>query len=140
MEITTSSPQLTEKVGFILAQEALKQKKPLVIALKGNLGSGKTTLTKGFAKGLGIKEKITSPTFNIFKSFDFNNQGKLYHFDCYRIKNNKEISLLGFKEISSNPQNIVLVEWPEKIKMPKEHLVVEISFIGEKERKIIIRE
>ncbi|GAH10373.1 unnamed protein product [marine sediment metagenome] len=69
---------------------------------------------QGFSKGLGIKEKILSPTFVIMKKFQV--PGKkivhwFYHIDCYRIRKPKELSDLGFKEIISNPKNIVAIEW-----------------------------
>ncbi len=74
MEIISESLQKTKKTGEILAKETLKTKssKALVFELKGNLGSGKTSFTQGFARGLGIKEKITSPTFNLMKKFKIN--------------------------------------------------------------------
>src|SRR3989338_1994273 len=117
----TKSAKATQRLGEILAKEILNRplgKRAVVLTLQGELGAGKTCFLQGFAKGLGIKEKIKSPTFVVYKKFhvpcsmfhDF------YHFDCYRIKDSKEISDLGFKEIISNPENIVAIEWSEKIK------------------------
>ena len=98
----------TQKIAKELAEKILKHKKKrnhaFVIALKGDLGGGKTTFVQGFAKGLGIKGKILSPTFNIYKNYKM-----FYHFDCYRIKNSKEILDLHFKEIIQNPKNIVII-------------------------------
>jgi len=114
MEIKCLSkdPGQTKKLGEILAKEILKekkQKKAFVLGLKGGLGGGKTTFLQGFARGLGIKEKITSPTFIIMKKFS-----NFYHFDCYRIRKPKELLDLGFKEIISNPRNIVAIEFINK--------------------------
>ncbi len=118
---TTSSAQ-TKRIAAGLAKELLrvktKRKKALVLALSGDLGSGKTTFVQRFLRSLGIRKKITSPTFVIFKRFKiqdlrFKNG---YHIDCYRIKKSKELLDLGIKEILNNPQNIVLIEWAEKIK------------------------
>jgi len=133
--ITSSSIQ-TKKLGEKFAREILKnrpKKKSFVIGLGGKLGAGKTTFIQGFAKGLGIKEKILSPTFVIMKKFN-----NFYHFDCYRIQRPKEILELGFQEIISNPGNIIVIEWAEKIKkiMPKNTLWIKFKFVDEKTRKI----
>ncbi len=91
----------------------------LILSLEGDLGGGKTTFLQGFAKGLGIKEKILSPTFVIMRKSKIKNQkskfNNFYHIDCYRIQKPKEILDLGWKEIIKNPRNIVAVEWAEKI-------------------------
>lgn len=143
----TNSPSQTKKLGEILAKEILKikprRKKALVLGLEGDLGGGKTTFLKGFAKGLGIKEKILSPTFIIIRRLKINNLtmkqfSNFYHIDCYRVQNSKEILDLGFKEIISNPKNIVAIEWAERIKkiLPKNTIWIKFEFIDEKTRKI----
>mgnify|MGYP001589613039 FL=1 len=100
----------------------------VVLALIGDLGSGKTAFAQTFAEALGVKEKTKSPTFIIFRKSkiadkEWNKKGfeSLYHFDVYRIHNEKEILNLGWEEIISNPKNIVLVEWADKIEkiLPK---------------------
>ena len=117
----------------------------MVLGLEGDLGGGKTTFLQGFAKGLGIKEKITSPTFVILKRFQFNNLAikqfnNFYHIDCYRIKNAKEILELGFKNIILNPQNIVAVEWSKRIKkeLPKSTIIIKFDFVGKNKREIVV--
>ena len=135
--ITSSSVQ-TKKLGEKFAREILKKKpkkKAFVIGLEGTLGAGKTTFIQGLAKGLGIREKILSPTFVIMKKFD-----NFYHFDCYRSQKPKELLDLGFKEIISNPKNIIAIEWADKIKkvMPKKTIWVKFEFVDEKTRKITI--
>ena len=133
----------TEKIGEDFAKEIIKEKKEgIFIALKGDLGAGKTTFLKGFAKGLKIEETITSPTFIIFKSFKIpNREGLLFHFDCYRIEKEKEILNLGFEEIIKDKKNIVVVEWPEKIKkvIPKKHILIDFKLVSEDKRKIIVK-
>lgn len=142
------SPSQTRKIGEELAKKWRKdkmKKTSLIIALKGDLGTGKTTFLQGFAKGLVLKEKILSPTFLIMRKFDLkpqiSNFEYFYHFDCYRIKKAKEILNLGFKKIISFPQNIVAIEWAEKIKkiLPKNTIWVEFKFIDKRVRKIIIK-
>jgi tRNA threonylcarbamoyladenosine biosynthesis protein TsaE len=138
-KITTNSAKETQELGAKLAKEILKKpsKSALVIGLQGNLGGGKTTFLQGFAKGLGIKEKILSPTFVIQKRF-----GNFYHIDCYRINQPEEILELGWEKIISNPKNIIAVEWPEKIKkyLPKIVIYIGFEFIDENKRDIIIYE
>ena len=143
---STTSPSQTKKIGERLAGDTLKagpRKRAVVFGIIGNLGGGKTTFLQGFAKGLGIKEKILSPTFVIMKKFSISNFqfSNFYHIDCYRIKNPKEILALGFKEIISNPENIVAVEWADKIKkiLPKETTWLNFEFINQKTRKITIK-
>jgi tRNA threonylcarbamoyladenosine biosynthesis protein TsaE len=138
-KIITKNYKQTQEFGKKLARiiarsEATKQSKTaVVIALHGNLGGGKTTFLQGFAKGLGVKEKILSPTFVIQKRF-----GNFYHFDCYRINKPEEILELGWEEIISNPKNIAAIEWPEKIKkyLPKTAIKIDFKFIDENTREI----
>ena len=135
----TDNVQKTKKLGEKLAEELLKTKKSLVIGLAGELGGGKTTFIQGFARGLGIKEKILSPTFVIMKRFKVSKSLEFYHIDCYRVEKTKELLDLGFKEIVSDPHNIVVVEWADKIKkiMPKNTIWINFKFVSEKKRKII---
>jgi len=139
MEIITKSAEETQKVGRFLAEEFIKNKpnknKAVIIALEGDLGGGKTTFIQGFAKGLKIKDKITSPTFVIMKKYNF-----LYHIDCYRIKD-KDLLELDFKEIINNNKNIVVIEWAERVKkiLPQNALWLKFEYLDKNKRKIIIK-
>lgn len=142
----TTSPLRTQKMGQILAEEILKivpSKRAIVIGLEGDLGGGKTTFLKGFAKGFGIREKILSPTFVIMKRFKVRGSKfkNFYHIDCYRIKKPKEILSLGFREIISNPQNIVAIEWADRVRkmLPKNTIILKFEFINESRRKIVLQ-
>ena len=144
MKILSNSATQTEKIGEMLATEILKKKRSraLVIALRGDLGGGKTTFLKGLAKGLGVKEKVLSPTFVILKEYSIGNNDnknfeKLYHFDCYRVEK-KDIISLGFNDMDSNSSNIIAVEWSEKIEdiIPRSSLIIDFKFIDEKSREI----
>ncbi len=119
----------------IRAKKILKAKssklKAAVIALSGDLGAGKTTFTQGFVKALGVKHHVTSPTFLIVRRYEIpepkssklkaQSYLNVFHFDLYRIHSIGELAPLHFKKIMNNPQNIVLLEWPERIKksLPK---------------------
>lgn len=137
----------TQRLGKSLAEEVLKtkgRKKAFVLALEGDLGGGKTTFLQGFARGLGIKKKIVSPTFVIMKRFPFHSSGfsDFYHFDCYRIQRQKEIADIGFKKIISDPRHIVAIEWADRIRktLPKEALSLRFSFVDRNKRRIIFEE
>lgn len=142
----TNSPKETRKLGEFLAEEILKirnNKKAIVLGLQGDLGGGKTTFLQGFGKTLGIRQKILSPTFVIMKKFPVKKKGSFenfYHFDYYRLSGPKEILKLGFKEITSDPLNIIAVEWADKIKkiLFKETVWIKFRFINDKKRKITI--
>jgi len=141
LRIVTKSAQETKKAGEFLAQEMIKGKKTLIIGLEGELGSGKTTFIQGMAKGLKIKERITSPTFVIMRKFKFEPVSHLkyfYHIDCYRVQS-KDLLDLGFKEIVSQP-NMVVIEWAEKIKkiLPKDTFWIRFEYLDKDKRKIIL--
>lgn len=117
------------------------------VALFGNLGSGKTTFVQGLAQGLGIKERIISPTFIIVRQHRIKLQitnykfQKFYHIDLYRLQSQKDIKELGLGEIISDKENIVAIEWAEKIKdvLPEKRIELYFENIGEDKRKITIR-
>ena len=143
----TGNYKKTQKLGEIFAEQIIKnelQKTATVIGLWGDLGSGKTTFIQGFAKGLGVREKILSPTFVILKRFKITKKSfkNFYHIDCYRLKNEKDILELDFKKIILNPENIVAIEWPEKIKkvLPKKTIIIKFKLIDKNKREIILDE
>lgn len=110
-----------------------------VIALIGNLGSGKTTFAQGFARSLGIKEKIISPTFVLIRQYIIPKTKKtFYHIDLYRLEYIKDLESLGLKEILSNPDNIVLIEWAEKARdiFPLETLCISFKTKDDQTREI----
>jgi len=144
----SKSIEETQKIGEELAKEIDKfftNKNALLIGLEGELGGGKTTFVQGFAKGLGIKERILSPTFIILKKFKIRKKSKFknfYHIDCYRLSNYKDLLSLGFQEILNNKENIIAIEWPEKVKeiLPSNYLFLKFDFIDFEKRRIIFGE
>lgn len=143
MEIITKSAQETqklgEKIGFDLKEGNLKNR---IFCLYGDLGSGKTTFIQGLAKGLGIKKRITSPTFVFIRKYSLEkNKGNLtslFHIDLYRIENIKETQGLGLEEMIKDKQALVVIEWPEKVKeiLPTEKQEICFSYDSENQRKI----
>lgn len=112
-----------------------------IICLIGDLGTGKTHITKGIATGLGIQDHITSPTFNIVN--EYNGRHKLYHFDVYRVNDPDEIEAIGFDEYIFG-DGVTIIEWANYIEelIPKEHTKITIEKLpdkGENFRKIDIQ-
>ena len=106
-----------------------------VYLFMGFLEAGKTTFIQSFTKGLGIRGRLTSPTFVLMKKY-----GNLYHLDCYRIKDHKDVLALDFAEIINEPKNIIAIEWAEKIKkvLPKDTIWIKFKILPNNKRKIEI--
>ena len=120
-----------------LAQNFESEKFPnMVICLDGELGSGKTVFTKGFASSLGIDEAVTSPTFNIIKEYLYG-ELPLYHMDVYRLDG--DTTGVGIEEYF-NKGGIVVIEWAKTIKdiLPEERLEIKFKVIDENKRLLII--
>jgi tRNA threonylcarbamoyladenosine biosynthesis protein TsaE len=113
-----------------------------IVAMYGDLGSGKTTFVKAVAKAYGIENTVTSPTFVIEKIYKLENQAfdNLIHIDAYRLKSGEELKVLGWEEVSKNPKNIIFIEWPENVKdvLPEEKQKMHFKFIDENTREIVI--
>ena len=99
----------------------------IVIALIGNLGSGKTTFTQGFAKGLGISENVGSPTFKLVSEYD-GQKGKLIHVDAYRLEGIDDFLNIGGADILATPRAIILIEWGDKLESILPPDAIRISF------------
>lgn len=145
----TKNASETQKLGEEIASKLLfsfaRPRLACVIALYGDLGSGKTTFVQGFAKGLGIQKRIISPTFIIVRTYSLsmNNEhttNNLYHIDLYRCETEKDLEGIGIKEILENPENIIVIEWPEKLGslLPKKRTDIKFDYEGEDTRRIII--
>ncbi|MFA6338576.1 MAG: tRNA (adenosine(37)-N6)-threonylcarbamoyltransferase complex ATPase subunit type 1 TsaE [Candidatus Paceibacterota bacterium] len=117
-----------------------KSEKAVVVGLDGDLGSGKTAFTKEIANILGVKETVTSPTFVIEKTYKLKNQkfNHLIHIDAYRLASGSELTHLGWSEISSDPKNLIFIEWPEIVKdiLPDDMIKINFEFIDETTREI----
>lgn len=134
MKYKTHSQKETQK----LAKKLAKNSEGNIYALIGDLGAGKTSFVQGFAKGLGIKDKIISPTFVLMRQYKIPRGNKfLYHIDLYRIE---DINQLGIKEIMENPNNYVIIEWAEKIKnsLPKNSIKIFFEVIDKTSRQITL--
>lgn len=126
-----------EKDTIELAENIEAEKFPnMIVCLEGDLGSGKTVFTKGFAVALGIDEIITSPTFTIIKEYE-SGEMPLYHMDVYRLDG--DLSSIDIEEYYSK-NGIVVIEWSDTIKehLPKERLEIKIKIIDENTRVFVI--
>ena len=106
------------------------------IMLRGELGSGKTTLVKSVLKRMGVNDSVTSPTFSILNEYDFAGN-IIYHFDLYRIENKDEALNLGLEEYFYS-SNLCLIEWGSKIEdlIPDNKHKINLDYIDEKHRKL----
>ncbi len=126
-------------------------KNATVVFLSGELGAGKTTFTKNFAKILGIKERLSSPTFIIFKKYKIpqNKKNKelninfknFFHIDAYRLKDEKDLLHLGWEEILKDKENLIFIEWGEIVSkiIPKKHFKIKIEHTKTGGRKFHIK-
>jgi len=136
------------EVSRVILEKATKlsqeKNKSIVVALQGDLGSGKTTFTKQLAKNLGIKENVTSPTFVIQKRFKIENNHfkELIHIDTYRIDLADELVKLGWHHDLVENNNLIVVEWPENISdiLPPETITLKFEFVDEVTRKVALIE
>lgn len=165
MTMVSKSKSQTQKLASKLAKQILEtpaahseprlRREPrrriaaTVIALQGELGAGKTAFTQGFCKALGVKHGVSSPTFIIMRKHEVSSirhqvsgsKKWIYHFDLYRLRKPKEILALGFKKIIGNPENIVLIEWPELMKklLPKNTVWINFKHLKKSnQRKITL--
>ena len=139
MEYITKNAEETYRLGEEIGSSL---KGGEVFALSGDLGAGKTTFIQGVAKGLGIESRIVSPTFILMRKYS----GRLnfYHLDVYRLeeKINEQVRDLGITDIWEEKDNVVAIEWAEKIKgiLPEKTRFVTFENIDEDKRRIIIDE
>jgi tRNA threonylcarbamoyladenosine biosynthesis protein TsaE len=120
-------------------------KPPTLILLSGELGAGKTTLTKGIAGGLGAasEEEVTSPTFTLVHKYEHNSPHgvRVYHVDLYRVGDFRDLETLGLEDVFTE-KAVVIVEWPEKLALRTDWRVIRIHLehVSEDERSISITE
>ena len=120
----------------------------MVMGLSGDLGSGKTSFVQGVARALGLSEHVTSPTFILEKIYKLSQPlpftishlpfTHLIHIDAYRLEGAQELSQIGFEELAKEKNNLILIEWPERISegLPFGMPMIKFEFIDENIRKI----
>lgn len=135
MIIKTFSPEETIEIGKKIGKLL---KLGDFIAYSGDLGAGKTTLTRGILQGLGQADEVTSPTFSIVNEYD--SDIPVYHFDMYRIENADELEFTGFYDYPLE-ESIFIVEWSENISsaIPENAIEISMKYLGDTEREIEIK-
>ena len=114
-----------------------KQNQPSIIELVGDVGAGKTTFVRGFAKGLGVTSEITSPSFTISKTYACPDQKTLTHYDFYRLAD-PGLMREDLEESLNNPNNTTLIEWGESVSdlLPENHTVINITYTEDGAREV----
>lgn len=116
-EITTESAEQTQAFGEQCGHTLLKGSGVPILCCYGELGSGKTTFVQGLARGLGIPDRLISPTFVIVRRYKIPSVlGYLYHIDAYRLTGEEKDDSFGFQDILREPNSVVVVEWPERLR------------------------
>ena len=119
LSFVSTSEDKTKKFAEIFAREILKfkTKRAIAVGLEGELGAGKTVFAKGFARGLGLKEEMKSPTFILMRIFKIKNK-KFFHINAWRDR-------IDFRAFLKDPRNILLVEWSDKVKkfLPRDYFL-----------------
>jgi tRNA threonylcarbamoyladenosine biosynthesis protein TsaE len=137
-EIITHSAEETTQWGREFAK---RLRPPVLVLLTGDLGSGKTTLTKGIVAGLGAasEDEVTSPTFTLVHVYGVTPAAKVYHADLYRIENFHDFETLGLEDIFATPA-IAILEWSERfpLQSPWPQVAVKLEHLGGDARRVTV--
>ncbi len=133
MRSRSSSPAHTHRFAADIAarlKKAPHRAHAIVLALRGDLGSGKTTFTQAFLKAFGVRGRVTSPTFVLMQRYVLRDRWfkQAYHLDGYRLRTAADFRDIGLREILRDPHAIVLIEWPARARMMLPKKNISISF------------
>ena len=134
--VLCDSPAATRELAAQMARDLTS---PIVIALYGDLGAGKTFFTQALARALGVIEPVTSPTFTLINEYDLPKGGILFHVDVYRLHDAEaEAIALGLEELFD--QGIVVIEWADRIVdlLPEARIDIHFEYVGEGQRRITL--
>lgn len=136
LQVMTESSGQTERLGERLGAWLRPGD---IVLLHGDLGAGKTTLTKGIARVLGVQDTVSSPSFALVNEYALPAL-RLFHLDLYRLNDPADLESIGFAELTSAEDGIAIVEWPERASsmLPDRYLLVEIAYAGEGQREVRI--
>jgi tRNA threonylcarbamoyladenosine biosynthesis protein TsaE len=144
MQHTSHSLEETKEIAEKLIRTLERGEKATIWALHGDLGAGKTAFSQAVGEILGVTDTMQSPTFVIEKIYPIEYKGfkHLIHIDAYRLDTETELVTLGWEDIISNPENLILIEWPERVEgiMPKNSQKISFEFVNPGTRNITIHE
>jgi len=140
LSLVTNSDQETEDLGRRLAAQL---RPGMVLALYGDLGAGKTVLSRGIARGLGIEEPVTSPTFTVVQEYACPDGNLLFHLDMYRIDDEAAALAFGIEEYLYAPDAVTVVEWPERIaglfdETPAATAIIHLEHLAPGQRRLVL--
>jgi tRNA threonylcarbamoyladenosine biosynthesis protein TsaE len=142
-------PSLAPRSRIALTREELERwgeafgraaRPPLLVALSGDLGSGKTTLVQAICRGYGVTEDVTSPTYALVHQYEAP-LSPVYHLDLYRLEGESALTNIGWDEIVADSHALVLVEWPDRAgsRMPAEHVPIDLEHVpDDPERRVLL--
>ncbi len=140
MAVISKNLEETGRIARELLDRLSPGGKATVLALQGDLGAGKTAFAQEVGRILGADENMASPTFVIMKMYEINFKGfkNLIHVDAYRLEKESELLHLGWEKIIEEPENLVLIEWPENVPgaIPEDAKKISFSFVDESTREI----
>ena len=142
--IVTLNARATKRAAAkILALALRREQRPIILALSGDLGSGKTTFVQGLARALGIRARVQSPTFVLIRWYEVKTRRKrlrhLIHIDAYRLDSAAEAGRLGLRELFRRRDDLIVVEWADRIRklIPKRARWIEFFHATPPSRRII---
>jgi tRNA threonylcarbamoyladenosine biosynthesis protein TsaE len=141
-KIITKKPEETAAAGEALARYIAGREGPCIVCLYGELGSGKTTFTQGFARGLGITSRLLSPTFIIVRRYQIpKKENYLYHVDLYRLHIVTDLEGIGLPEIFTDSASYTVVEWAERLGglLPDNRIDIHFGVMDDERHTIIIK-
>lgn len=144
MKVVSKSLEETKKAAEMFVEMLEPRDHAVVVRLEGDLGAGKTAFSQAIGEVLGVSDIMHSPTFVIEKIYPINYRGftRLIHIDAYRLDKESELLHLGWEEITKEKENLILIEWPERVPgiIPLDALRISFVFVDEETREIDMHE
>lgn len=141
LDFISHSPEQTRRLGWRLGQHARVGD---LFLLSGSFGAGKTALTQGLAAGLGVTERVTSPSFALVNEHDARDAAgaalRLYHIDLYRLATEDEVASVGLEELLDDPEGVCAIEWPDRLgtRATRDHLLIVLEPVSDTKRRLAL--